>query len=587
MRKSVPRRIATAFILLSLTSVAAWAPDQSQAVSVPAYQLTPLPALSPLGSSFQPVALANDGTILGYTQRQIATAGNEAFLTHIYLLPPGGNLHELAQPSGISDLMPMGMNNHGEIIAYDSSDSSGYTGYVYRAGVWHSLAPGADDPTAISDAGQITGFGEANNGSYAFLVDDRGGASRVLGALPCGCATNGWAIGPTGAVFGSADDRFGNPHAVVFPANGGPASDLQGALPGVLSSEERAVNAHGIVAGVLSMNVMSGDDHVTRYDTTLHDLGGIPSWPHLAVTGIDTSGRIVGTASRTEHAATVNRAFVADAGGPHDLTTLAGLGTTAVIRTAVAVNAGGDILAQADLGHGLMTVLLTPRPGSASAFLPGGTSGFPPVPVPAGALTVQTSQGETTYTCPFFGYVLTVSPTEWENYASSDFLAGGAFCDPQAQINYVSAPFSTGGNINSEFYVLVFRHTASAADALSLALHHVFSAADWPLLHLVGGAALGSASPPISTLRTAHATWTITSLNMMFSVAYEQPLDARQIMAVTRAADGYTWVIQGKAPLSLLSKQMPWLQAVITSFRPLPGSPYETAATPPSNVRLL
>ena len=293
---------------------------------------------------------------------------------HMYIVRPKGQVRELPQAAEFTGLEARAMNDRGEVVAY--ADGQG-EGLVYRNGAWRAFAEGMDaDPAAIDNRGRITGFADFGAGSYAFLADDRGGAVTQMSPLPCGCATWGRAIGPNGVVYGYAWGPHAVPVAVAFPPDGGPARDLQ-TLPNSSESTEGAVNAAGMVGGTA---IIGNLVHVTRYDGAQHDLGAIPGWADAAVTGIDGRSRVVGYVhSPGPRLTTFYRAFVADKGGAHDLTALAGLAPGSYIQQAVGENAAGVILAEAQLGSALVPVVLVPS-RYATDPLPGKPSSFPPPP---------------------------------------------------------------------------------------------------------------------------------------------------------------------------------------------------------------
>jgi hypothetical protein len=259
---------------------------------------------------FLPVAVAADGSVLGYKRAYVALAGNAlGEQVHIYLVSPQGRVRELAQPSGVQDLVPTGMNDGGAVIGEASSEQAAY---VYAAGSWRAVgANGEGDPLAINDGGQITGIDTANGGAVAFLGAARGGPLRVLGTLPCGCGSIGRAISPAGLVVGDVDDHLMHGHAAIFPASGKPLSQLP-VLPATRDSSAYAVNGHGQVAGTFNQG---NGDFVFLYDGALHVVGVVGGMPVLDVNGIDAAGRIVGTAWVTAQATGSARAYVAGAGG--------------------------------------------------------------------------------------------------------------------------------------------------------------------------------------------------------------------------------------------------------------------------------
>jgi hypothetical protein len=229
-------------------------------------------------------------------------------------------------------------------------------------GKWRFVGDaGEGDPSAINARGQITGIA----GNRAFLANADTGGFRLLGALPCGCAAIGRAISPTGEVVGDAEDHQAIEHAAIFPGNGGPPKlmPFAGGIAGDGGSEADAINAHGEIAGAYGTNGPAV--RLFRYDGTLHDAGAIPGLPVLVVAGMDDAGRIAGTAGQDSSANYPGRAFIEGRAGFEDLTTLAGLPKGEVIHSVVAINAAGTILARADLGHGLVLVLVRPtRPGA-------------------------------------------------------------------------------------------------------------------------------------------------------------------------------------------------------------------------------
>src|SRR5665213_1827080 len=158
--------------------------------------------------------------------------------------------------------------------AVESLESRVLLSVAYTATDLGSLGGSGTVPSAINDAGQVTGSSTSANGDgHAFLWAD--GTMRDLGALPGGAASFGAAINSQGIVAGSsgaAADVYGFDHAFLWAD--GTMRDL-GALPGGAASFGAAINSQGIVAGSsgAAADVYGFDHAFVTNGATLTDLG--------------------------------------------------------------------------------------------------------------------------------------------------------------------------------------------------------------------------------------------------------------------------------------------------------------------------
>ena len=246
------------------------------------------------------------------------------------------------------------INNAVQIAGGYSASGSDTSGFLYAAGnvtVLNQAAHGRAN--AINNAGQIvgdlsTGLGPARQ---AFVWN----AGRVLdlGTLG-GLGSEARAINDSGQVAGWAHLDSGVMHAFLYSGTG--LTDL-GTLGGK-NSVAYGLNNAGEVVG-MSQTGENGVQHAFLYKQLamidLSTLGGNESQAN----GINDSGWIVGW-SRTSGGE--QRAFLWRTGRMVDLNSLVSAGPGIWLEEATAINAAGQIAANASDGHAyLITLPLEPR----------------------------------------------------------------------------------------------------------------------------------------------------------------------------------------------------------------------------------
>jgi probable HAF family extracellular repeat protein len=246
------------------------------------------------------------------------------------------------------------INNAVQIAGVYSAPGSDTSGFLYAAGnvtVLNQAAHGRAN--AINNAGQIvgdlsTGLGPARQ---AFVWN----AGRVLdlGTLG-GLGSEARAINDSGQVAGWAHLDSGVMHAFLYSGTG--LTDL-GTLGGK-NSVAYGLNNAGEVVG-MSQTGENGVQHAFLYKQLamidLSTLGGNESQAN----GINDSGWIVGW-SRTSGGE--QRAFLWRTGRMVDLNSLVSAGPGIWLEEATAINAAGQIAANASDGHAyLITLPLEPR----------------------------------------------------------------------------------------------------------------------------------------------------------------------------------------------------------------------------------
>jgi probable HAF family extracellular repeat protein len=141
-----------------------------------------------------------------------------------------------------------------------------------------------------------------------------------LGTLPGGYSSQGRAINASGQVAGSAYDSDNHQRAFLY--SGGPFQDL-GALPDGYESAAFGINAAGQVVGQAYLYVSAYRAHAFRYNGSLplQDLGSLvgPNGNSYA-NGINASGQVVGVSETS----TYDHAFLYSGGSMQDLGTLGG-----------------------------------------------------------------------------------------------------------------------------------------------------------------------------------------------------------------------------------------------------------------------
>ena len=334
------------FPLLALAAVA-----QAGMSPVPTYTLTDLGTL-PGNHESQANALNDRGEVVG-------SSGSRAFLYS------GGKMIDLGAPSSSIPPSPSpasygnGINDSGQVIGI-THVMSGEGGFLYTGGTLHPLD--ISSPTAINDSGQIVGsslFGPNFQIRHAVLIS--GGSTQELGTLG-GDASRANAVNDAGQVVGGSSLASGSLRPFLY-ANGR-MIDL--GTPGG-DGEATAINDRGQIVGNFNSDPQdpyNGPQHAFLYsDGTMHDLGSVQA------RGINDSGVIIGTTSTT------TGAFVDVNGTWYDLNRLILNGSGYLVGNPTAINASGQIAANASTPDGeqhavLLTPTALPLPAAAFAVLP-------------------------------------------------------------------------------------------------------------------------------------------------------------------------------------------------------------------------
>jgi probable HAF family extracellular repeat protein len=187
--------------------------------------------------------------------------------------------------------------------------------------------------TAINLSGEVAGYSKTSNGNYEAFADQNG-AMTGLGSLVAGGSSKAFAINDSGVVAGSASVANGGPHAFLDSA--GKMTDL-GLLPGEggIFTAASGINNSNQVVG--SGDNAASDERAFLYSngrmTDLGTLGG----PSAAAYAINTSGQIVGWAQTGSDA---THAFLYSGGKMTDL------GAYNIDTVAEAINSSGVIVGQ-------------------------------------------------------------------------------------------------------------------------------------------------------------------------------------------------------------------------------------------------
>lgn len=145
-------------------------------------------------------------------------------------------------------------------------------------------------PSAINNAGQMTGVMRIPGGSHAFLYTD--GDVRDLGTLG-GTRSFGYAISDNGVVTGDATP-VSDPTSRAFIYANGAMRDL-GTLPGGSSSIGLSINNSGQVTG--SATTSTGETHAILSDSRgMRDLGTLGGTYSYGI-GINNAGHVVGAST--------------------------------------------------------------------------------------------------------------------------------------------------------------------------------------------------------------------------------------------------------------------------------------------------
>jgi len=314
-----------------------------------------------LGVVARPASIVDLGTLGGNSSTayglndlgQIVGSSDTGQRTSHAFLWEAGRMTDL-DSGDARDSAAYSINNAVQIAGVYSAPDRNTRGFLYSAGTVTVLSQAPHGrASGINNAGQIVGdlATEPASARQAFLWN--AGTVVDLGTLG-GAGSEARAINDSGQIVGTAHLDGGAMHAFLYTGTG--LTDL-GTLGGKNSMAYGIDNA-GEVIGV-SQTAENGVQHAFLYRqgamTDLGTLGGNESQAN----GINDSGWIVGW-SRT--AGGGQRAFLWRTGRMVDLNSLISAGSGIWLEEATAINAAGQIVANAGNGHAyLITLPLEPR----------------------------------------------------------------------------------------------------------------------------------------------------------------------------------------------------------------------------------
>ena len=288
-----------------------------------------------------------------------------------WLWTPELGMQVIPMPPGTSYSRAVDISGSQIVGQYDNAQLElGRTGFLYdfETDQFTSLGtlPGGNTSQAhgVNGNGEIVGFwGDVVNGPFPLgfiwrngkMIDihpDFGTSRSVPSDINSKNLVTGW--------MGSSPLT----DATAFIWDEGKVTPLP-QIPGGFTSEGRAMNDRGDVAGLGSMVDPRTDDIVrrafARIDSTMINLGTLPGFANSTATGINDPGTVVGFAQEI-----IPRAFVWKDGVLMDLNDLISPQLSMTIQAAWGINQAGEIAATAvDQFNDVVAVLLTPITGPA------------------------------------------------------------------------------------------------------------------------------------------------------------------------------------------------------------------------------
>lgn len=285
-------------------------------------------------------AINNAGDIVGW--REYGTG---------VLLRSGQTVAQPIGSLGGTRTYPRAINDLVQIVGDSTlaADSEIAHAFLHSNGVMHDLGVLPDHvasrATAINAKGQIAGWSSSASVTLPFIYS--GGAMTPIRALG-GRSASAIAITDRGMVVGNAEfvEMDGTPPLVTRPFTY--TSQGMAGLAGMGGNNASAygVNANNVIVGTAEPYL---DNLLTRaaawWSWRPEDLGTLPGDTHSVATGINKNSYIVGYSYKGSDVPEARRAFLHFSGSMFDLD--GRLATSAWrIRTAIAINDGGQILAE-------------------------------------------------------------------------------------------------------------------------------------------------------------------------------------------------------------------------------------------------
>jgi probable HAF family extracellular repeat protein len=227
------------------------------------------------------------------------------------LVPPHSNAEAMFSVNflGVADFSPTGMNNAGQITGFAGAGDGTIHAMLYSNGVLSDLGNfGGKDSyaTAINDAGALTGsILLGSDEQHAFLYQD--GITLDLGA-----GTAGYGINAHGDVVGTRQSADG---ATAFVYSAGKLTEL-GNLGTGKDGIAVGINDDGTVAGDSSTGPGASRHPFLYRDGIMRDLGALGDHAVNGVAAINNAGQIAGYSGADD---TITHAFLYEGGVMRDL----------------------------------------------------------------------------------------------------------------------------------------------------------------------------------------------------------------------------------------------------------------------------
>jgi len=346
-------------LLLIVGSLAATAATLfAQRPTAQGYSITDLGTLG--GTSSEAAGVNNLGDVVGSSTT--ATGVSHAFLYR------NGLMFDLGTLPGGSASHATAINDRGDIVGHSGINAYGppfrerTQGFVWADGAMHALGAlycrcsfnvryGTSRALAIANGGQIVGDSETQRGEsfrHAFLWQENG--MRDLGA-EVGGAGNSYAAG-----INDINEVVGAVNGRAFLARDGLSLEL-GVLPGHTSSDARAINNKGQVAG--NSVTAAGISHAFLWNLgTMRNLGALPGDISSQAHALNVGGDVAGRSGAAD--LSVSRAVIWQGGAAIDLNRLI---TTPgwILWSAAGINDLGQIVGVGVRNGQVRAFLLNPR----------------------------------------------------------------------------------------------------------------------------------------------------------------------------------------------------------------------------------